>query len=115
MEQKNLNSILKYVLKSKYSQFLGIFSLKEFNFFKIKKKHCVLIIFIDIISSQKFHWVTILKNGKTLYFIDSYGLKPDSYMKKNKNQYLDIKYYFPYRLQSNYSTICGVHTIFLYI
>ena len=38
MEEGNINSILKYVLKNKYTHFLGIFTLNEFKLLKIKKK-----------------------------------------------------------------------------
>ena len=38
MEQGNIDSILKYVLKNKYTHFLGIFTLNEFKSLKIKKK-----------------------------------------------------------------------------
>ena len=113
MEQKTIDSILKYVLKSKYSQFFeGIFTIKEFETLKINKKKCVLILFIDNISASKGHWVTIIKNDNILYYVDSYGLKPCSYMKNIKNIYFDIKYYFLYRLQSDFSTICGIYSIF---
>ena len=112
MEEDTINSILKYVLKSKHSQFLGVFTLKQFKSLKIKNKKCALILFIDTINSKKGHWVTIIKINKILYFMDSYGLSPNSYMKKIGNQYVDIKYYFLYRLQTNFSTICGVYAIF---
>ena len=112
MEQGNIDSILKYVLKNKYTHFLGIFTLNEFKSLKIKKKRCALILFIDTISLKKGHWVCILKINKNLYFMDSYGLNPQLYHKKIENKYLNIKYYFLYRLQSNYSTICGLYTIF---
>ena len=39
MEEGNINSILKYVLKNKYTHFLGIFTLNEFKSLKIKKKN----------------------------------------------------------------------------
>ena len=112
MEEGTIHSILKYILKSKHSQFLGIFTLKQFKSLKIKNKKCVMILFIDGVNPQKGHWVTIIKIDDILYFMDSYGLSPHSYMKKIENQNLEIKFYFKYRLQTNFSTVCGLYAIF---
>ena len=105
-----LNKILKFINNGKkFKNYLGVFTIKEYNTLNLKKKkQFSLILFISNISKNLGHFVTVFKSENEIFFCDSYGKNVTFYKKKIKN----INFYLNYKLQSNNSTICGGYSIF---
>ena len=114
MDNHLISDILNNVLKKSkfYGDYLGIFSIDDFNNLKIYiYDKFSLILFIDnIFKNNLGHWIVISKSNKgRLYFLDSYGKNPEFYRKKIEKKF---DFYLNIRLQSDFSTICGGYAIF---
>ena len=114
MDDIDIEIYLKYILKGRSEQhYLGIFTIDSFNILDIRgRKNCSLILFIDNVSKNLGHWVSVIKINYKLYFIDSYGLPPTFYNKNIKNVYSEINYFLNTCLQSNLTTTCGSYAVF---
>lgn len=114
MDNTDIKKYLEYILNNEHKKhYLGIFTIDSFNILNIKnKKKCSLILFINNISKNLGHWVTIININHKLYFIDSYGLSPMFYNKSINNIHNKINYFLNKRLQSDSTTTCGSYTVF---
>ena len=114
MDNTDVKNYLEYILKNEHKKhYLGIFTIDSFNILNIKnKKKCSLILFINNISKNLGHWVTIININHKLYFIDSYGLSPMFYNKNINNTHNKINYFLNKRLQSDSTTTCGSYAVF---
>ena len=112
MDENILNRAI-YKIINKKTNYLGLFTIEEFNNLNIYNiPHFCLILFINTISSNLGHYVVCAKNENDFYFFDSYGFSPYSYSLKIPFSSKLKKYYLSFRLQSNLSSNCGVYAIF---
>ena len=99
--------------KDIYKDYLGIFSIEDFNDLNILEfNQFSLILFIDNINAGLGHWVTIFKSANKLFFMDSYGKSPDFYRKNIKNKFKHFDYNLKMRLQLDFTTVCGAYAIY---
>ena len=88
---KSFHNIFKNFNLKKKNSYLGVYlpeSFKKLNLNKYNK--CCLILFIDNISENLGHFITIVKiNKKKIIFIDSYGKKPNFYNESVYNNFFN--------------------------
>ena len=115
MDEDILNRAI-YKIINKKNNYLGIFTIEQFNNLNIYNiHHFCLILFINTISANLGHYVVYAKNKNRFYFFDSYGFKPSFYNLKLPFSSKFKHFYLSFCLQSNLSSNCGVYAIFLFI
>lgn len=68
MDNIMLNKILKFINNGKkFKNYLGVFTIKEYNTLNLKKKKNSLILFISNISKNLGHFVTIFKSENNFF------------------------------------------------